>query len=92
MTPQSHGNIGIAAHRDGYFRPLKDIQEGALLTLESVKSTHTYRVTKISIVTPQDVQVIAPTQVPSITLVTCYPFYFLGSAPKRYIVRAEQVD
>jgi sortase A len=83
------GNIGIAAHRDGFFRKLKDIAIDDEVGLDVGERTLRYRVVAISVVQPSDVQVLAPTEVPSITLVTCYPFYFLGTAPQRYIVRAE---
>jgi sortase A len=82
------GNLGLAAHRDGFFRPLKDIHVGDPLYLDTVGRTLIYRVSSIRIVTPEDVEVLEPTDKPSITLVTCYPFYFVGSAPKRFIVHA----
>jgi sortase A len=86
------GNIGIAGHRDGFFRSLKHIRIGADIYLEVAQKSIRYRVVDLSIVMPSDVQPLAPTEVPSITLVTCYPFYFVGSAPNRYIVRGELVD
>ena len=89
--PGSTGNIGIAAHRDSYFRALKDIVNGDLITIETVRGADTYRVERIWIVDPEDVSVIDPTEAPSVTLVTCYPFYFIGPAPRRFIVRAVRV-
>jgi sortase A len=86
------GNVGLAAHRDGFFRPLKDIHVGDPLYIDTVAHTLIYRVTSIRIVTPAQVDVLAPTQKPSLTLVTCYPFYFVGSAPNRFIVRAQLED
>ncbi|HKE95309.1 MAG TPA: class D sortase [Povalibacter sp.] len=83
------GNIGIAAHRDGFFRPLKDIKVGDEIFLDTLTATRQYRVTKLDIVDPSNVSVLAPTSAATITLVTCYPFYYVGSAPKRFIVRAE---
>ena len=83
------GNLGIAAHRDGFFRKLKDATIGMDVYLEHGGRTLRYHITEITIVTPEDGSVLAPTARPSITLVTCYPFYFVGSAPQRYIVRAE---
>ena len=80
------GNIGIAGHRDGFFRVLKDIAVGDLMTLSSPSATTTYSVDQIEIVTPDDVSVLAPRAGPSVTLVTCYPFYYLGDAPQRFIV------
>lgn len=83
------GNIGIAAHRDSFFRSLQDVRPGAQLYIDTVQSTRRYRVTSISVVAPQDVAVLADTVGPSVTLVTCYPFHFVGAAPQRFIVRAE---
>jgi LPXTG-site transpeptidase (sortase) family protein len=83
------GNVGIAAHRDGFFRPLKDIAVGDTLFIDTVHATRQYRVTHLDIVDPSDVHVLAGTSGTTVTLVTCYPFYFVGSAPKRFIVRAE---
>ena len=86
--PGTPGNVGIAAHRDGFFRVLKDIKEGDTLVLDTpVKEEH-YRVEWIRITTPDDVSVIDPTPDRAVTLVGCYPFYFKGSAPQRFIVRA----
>ena len=83
------GNVGIAAHRDGFFRKLKDVELGMTIYLEHAGRTQSYHVTEISIVTPDDGTVLAPTTARSVTLVTCYPFYFVGSAPQRFIVRGE---
>jgi sortase A len=83
------GNLGIAGHRDGFFRPLKDIVVGDSMELLTTTGSVNYRVTSIVIVDPGDVSVLAPTEKTTITLVTCYPFYFVGHAPKRYIVKAE---
>jgi len=80
------GNIGIAGHRDGFFRVLKDIAVGERMTLMSPSATTTYAVDQIEIVTPDDVSVLAPRSGPSVTLVTCYPFYHPGDAPQRFIV------
>ncbi len=82
------GNLGIAGHRDGYFRRLKDIGPGSRLELETLAGRQSYTVSDIWIVKPSDVHVLKPTEENSITLVTCYPFYFVGHAPERYIVRA----
>jgi sortase A len=80
------GNIGIAGHRDGFFRALKDIGMGDIITLSSPSASTTYSVDQIEIVTPNDVSVLAPRAGPSVTLVTCYPFYYVGDAPRRFIV------
>jgi LPXTG-site transpeptidase (sortase) family protein len=86
--PDELGNIGIAGHRDGYFRVLKDIAIGDTLTLQTPRGERRYRVQETLIVDPVDVEVLDPTEQSSITLVTCYPFYFVGSAPRRFIVKA----
>ena len=86
--PGTPGNFGIAAHRDGFFRVLKDIKEGDALVLDTPVATEQYRVQWIRITTPDDVSVIDPTPTPAVTLVGCYPFYHQGPAPKRFIVRA----
>lgn len=83
------GNVGIAAHRDGFFRALKDVQIGQLLYLDQVATTATYRVVATQVTEPSDVRVLHPTPAASVTLVTCYPFYYVGAAPRRFIVRAQ---
>lgn len=82
------GNIGIAGHRDGFFRGLKDVTVGDTVELRSLTGAVAYKVDQVSIVAPEDVSVLSPKAGPSLTLVTCYPFYFVGSAPQRYIVSA----
>ena len=82
------GNIGIAGHRDSFFRGLKDVRVGDAIELQTLKGTLVYTVDQIQIVSPRQVEVLRPTSVASLTLVTCYPFYFVGSAPQRYIVTA----
>jgi LPXTG-site transpeptidase (sortase) family protein len=82
------GNLGIAGHRDGFFRPLKDIQIGDVLKLQTIHGELQYRVGSTVIVDPSDVSVLASTSEQTLTLVTCYPFYFVGHAPKRFIVQA----
>lgn len=90
--PGAGGNSGIAGHRDGFFRGLKDIRAGDGIEIETVASLERYRVERTWIVDPEDVSVLDPTASPSITLVTCYPFYFVGSAPQRFIVRAVRTE
>jgi sortase A len=82
------GNLGIAGHRDGFFRGLKDLAPQDQIELRRPGISDTYVIDQISLVAPADVSVLKPTRVPSVTLVTCYPFYYIGSAPQRYIVRA----
>jgi sortase A len=86
--PGEHGNIGIAGHRDGFFRGLKDISKGDTIELVANHHTDTYVVDNIHITSPDDVSVLQPSRRSQLTLVTCYPFYFVGPAPKRYIVQA----
>ena len=86
--PGTDGNAGIAGHRDGFFRGLKDVGPGDVIELETLTATQVYRIERTWIVDPEDVSVLDPTPTRSLTLVTCYPFYFVGSAPKRFIVRA----
>jgi sortase A len=89
--PGAAGNIGIAGHRDGFFRPLQDVRIGDRLEVQTLDGMHVYRIARTWIVEPDDVSVLDPTSTPSVTLVTCYPFYFVGPAPRRFIVRAERV-
>lgn len=86
--PGQEGNIGIAGHRDGFFRVLKDIAPGDKVELVTSDGTDVYTVDQIVLVRPSDVSVLQPRSHRSLTLVTCYPFYFIGSAPQRYIVQA----
>ena len=90
--PGAGGNSGLAGHRDGFFRGLKDVNVGDAIELQTLRETQTYRIERAWIVTPDDVSVLDPTPAQSITLVTCYPFYFVGSAPQRYIIRAVRDD
>ena len=90
--PGQPGNVGIAGHRDGFFRCLKDIAVGDSLTLEAGGNVAEYVVDRISIVVPDDVSVLGPTSAPALTLVTCYPFYFTGDAPRRFIVRCSLAE
>jgi len=87
-APGENGNIGIAGHRDGFFRELKDVVMGDKIEILTQKETTTYVIDQITIVNPSDISVLAPRSRFSVTLVTCYPFYFIGSAPQRYIVQA----
>jgi len=86
--PGEEGNMGIAAHRDGFFRGLKDIKVGDRIELATPRKNLVYTVDNISVVKPSDVSVLRARPQPSLTLVTCYPFYFVGDAPQRYIVQA----
>ena len=90
--PGSDGNIGIAGHRDSFFRVLKDIGPGDMIDLQTPRGKDKYKVDQITLVRPNDVSVLQPRSTRSLTLVTCYPFYFIGSAPQRYIVQASITD
>ena len=89
--PGQPGNLGVAGHRDGFFRCLKDITKDTTITVTTLKGRFYYRVCAINIVKPNDVELLAPTKHPTLTLVTCYPFHYVGAAPKRYVVTAEMV-
>lgn len=82
------GNLAIAGHRDGFFRGLKDVAQGDVIELARRGRTDFFVIDAIQIVSPEDVSVLHPTAAPSLTLITCFPFYFVGSAPQRYVVRA----
>ena len=89
--PGQIGNVGITAHRDTFFRPLRNIQMDDVITLTTLQGVYHYRVVSTKIVSPQDVEVLDSTGGEVLTLVTCHPFYFVGAAPNRFIVRAERV-
>ncbi|ARN75156.1 class D sortase [Oceanicoccus sagamiensis] len=86
--PDEAGNFGIAGHRDGYFRALKDVKAGDYIHLKTYSGISRYRIDQTFITEPDNVDVLRDTDDTSITLVTCYPFYFVGHAPQRYIVKA----
>ena len=90
--PGTDGNAGIAGHRDGFFRGLKDIAPDDAIELETLRGKEVYRVERTWVVDPEDVSVLDPTPARSLTLVTCYPFYHIGPAPQRFIVRAVRAD
>jgi sortase A len=86
--PGEPGNIGIAGHRDTYFRALKNIQIGDGIRIQTATGLSRYKVDKVQIVAPDDIRVLAPSAASAITLVTCYPFHFIGAAPQRFVVHA----
>jgi len=86
--PGEAGNIGIAGHRDSFFRGLKDVHVGDVIDLERTNGSDKYTVDNILIVAPSDVYVLRRRNTPSLTLITCYPFYFIGNAPERFVVEA----
>ena len=89
--PGQPGNVGISAHRDTFFRPLRNIRQDDLITVTTTLSTYRYRVVSTRIVLPTNVGVLDAGTAQVLTLVTCYPFWFVGTAPDRFIVRAERV-
>ena len=89
--PGQRGNVGIAGHRDTLFRPLRNIRQNDVITLTTLAGEYRYRVTSTEVVNPADVTVLQSDGHEMLTLVTCYPFYFVGPAPDRFIVRAARV-
>jgi sortase A len=89
--PGRPGNIGIAGHRDTLFRPLRNIRENDVIMLTTLQGEYRYRVVSTKIVSPSDVDVLSSDGREILTLVTCHPFYFVGPAPDRFIVRAQRI-
>jgi sortase A len=89
--PGKTGNVGLAGHRDTFFRALRNIEKDDTIDFETDAGTFRYAVESTRIVSPRDVSVLSAAGGRTLTLVTCYPFYYVGSAPKRFIVRAVQV-
>jgi sortase A len=93
VRPGSLGNAGIAGHRDGFFRALEGVAPGDLVRLTTgAEPPRLYRIEWLRVVRPDEVWVLEATAEPSLTLVTCHPFYFVGQAPERYIVRAVALE
>jgi sortase A len=90
--PGQPGNVGIAGHRDTTFRAVRHVQIGDVLELTTSERVYRYVTTKTFVVEPEDVYVLDPGDRPMLTLVTCYPFEFIGHAPHRYIIQAFLVD
>jgi len=91
--PGRVGNVALAGHRDTFFRPLRNIRKDDSIEFETTNGTYRYLVQSTKIVTPRDVSVLAPAEKQkTLTLVTCYPFYYIGSAPKRFVVRAVEAS
>lgn len=89
--PGESGNVAIAGHRDSFFRGLKDVRRGDRIRLYTPDGNFEYSVDSIRLVKPSQTQVLAGSKTPTLTLITCYPFYYVGAAPDRFIVRARQV-
>lgn len=86
--PGELGNIALAGHRDGLFRPLRNVRPGDTITLRTPDRDFQYQVEWTAVVPPTAMRVIQPTSKPALTLITCFPFYYVGAAPERFIVRA----
>lgn len=91
-VPGGLGNFVVAGHRDTYFRPLRRVRAGMLMRVSTGEGTFDYRVDGTTIVLPEDVDVLDIGDRPEMTLITCYPFDYIGAAPKRFIVRAHLVS
>jgi sortase A len=90
--PGDAGNVVLAGHRDTFFRPLKGIRTGDVVTVRTARGDFQYVVESTRVVPPTDVQVLEPTGGHTLTLITCFPFGFLGAAPDRFIVLARELD
>lgn len=89
--PGEPGNVALAGHRDSFFRPLRSIQLGDAITIKTLEGEFQYQVESTETVLPSDVQILQPSSEKTLTLVTCFPFYYVGPAPKRFIVHARQI-
>jgi sortase A len=90
--PGEWGNVALAGHRDTFFRPLRDIQLGDEIRFRTSEHSFDYLVESIEVVAPNDIQVLEPSTGHDLTFITCFPFYYVGHAPKRFVVRAREVD
>ena len=90
--PGQPGNVGISGHRDTFFRPLRNVRQGDLVALTTLTGEYRYRVVSTKVVPPENVAVLDAGSQESLTLVTCYPFYYVGPAPSRFIVRAARAE
>jgi sortase A len=90
--PGEHGNVALAAHRDTFFRPLRDIRVGDEITLRTQERSFAYIVESTQVVAPSDISVLQPSTGHDLTLLTCYPFHYIGPAQKRFVVFAREVE
>jgi sortase A len=90
--PGQGGNTGVAGHRDTLFRSLRSIGRNDRIQFQTLSGNYDYRVESIQVVRPSDVAVLSPGPYPELTLVTCYPFYYVGAAPERFVVKARQIS
>lgn len=89
--PGETGNVVISGHRDTHFRPLRNVRRGDVINIATLRGDFSYRVTSTLIVSPDHLAVLEPGEGENLTLITCYPFNFIGSAPDRFIVRAVRI-
>jgi sortase A len=90
--PGEWGNVALAGHRDTYFRPVRDIQLGDEIRFKTLEHNFEYVVESIEVVAPRDIQVLEVFTGHDLTFITCFPFYYVGPAPKRFVVRAREVE
>jgi sortase A len=90
--PGESGNVGLAGHRDSFFRPLRQIRTGDMIALRTLNGEFQYRVEWTRVASPADIGVLAATGKRELTLITCFPFNYVGAAPHRFVVRAVQVS
>ena len=90
--PGERGNLVLAGHRDTFFRHIYELNKGDQIQVRRNGRTYTYEVTGRKVVMPEDISVIKPTNNPQLTLITCYPTYYIGPAPKRLVVFSKLVD
>jgi sortase A len=89
--PWQEGNAALAGHRDTFFRPLRRLQDGDEIRLVTPRGTFRYRATRQVVVEPDELWVLDPSPTAALTLITCYPFDFVGPAPRRFVVHAERI-
>jgi len=90
--PGQPGNVAIAAHRDTFFRALRNVRNQDVITLTTLTGTYRYQVDSVEVIGPNDTGVLSDSSQPTLTLITCYPFYYVGPAPNRFVVRARQIS
>jgi sortase A len=90
--PGELGNVALAGHRDTFFRPLRDIQLGDEIRFKTPEHSFDYLVESIEVVAPNDIQVLEPSTGHDLTFITCFPFHYVGPAPKRFVIRAREVN
>jgi LPXTG-site transpeptidase (sortase) family protein len=89
--PGQNGNVVLTGHRDTFFRPLRNINRDDIIALTTLQGQYRYRVLSTQVVSPDDLSILDPSRNEILTLITCHPFYFVGAAPNRFIVRAERM-